>query len=365
MRLEHLAARAFRNLGPVDLDVGRRFVVVHGDNAQGKTNLVGAIYLLATLKPLRGHRTRDLVGWGQAESSVAGVVRHDGLARRYRIDLAEGARRVSLDGKAVHDLEQYFRGIRAIAFTPSDAEIVTGEPRLRRAWVDRAAFTARPSHLDAVRTFKRVLDQKAAALRGGVDRRLLDALDDQLALAGARLVGRRVEILEELRSPVATVHDAIAGRPAQLDLRYRTEAEGADEPARAARLRERLAGARSEELRRQRCLVGPQGDDVALRLDAHSARAFGSQGQVRSVVLALKLGELLAAHARGEAPLFLFDDVSSELDASRTHRLVALLAGLDAQVFATTTDPSQLAALPSAETLRVRVEGGLVRADGE
>lgn len=358
MRIEHLAVDGFRNLREVNLDLGQRFVVIHGDNAQGKTNLVGAVYLLATLKPLLGHRTRELVGWEADQATVSASVRHEGLARRYRLDLASSGRTVSLDGVKVSELEPYFRGIRAVAFTPSDGHIVTGEPKGRRAWLDRAAFTARPSHLYAVRRYARVLSQKSAALRDSAPAALIDVFNEQLAQAGADLVSRRLAILEELASPVAQVHDTIAGRPAQLRLSYRSKTVGDDTAARAESLRERLREVRDDELRRQRTLAGPQTDDVRIELDEHAARAYGSQGQVRSVVLALKLGELLAAHHRGDEPLFLFDDVSSELDAARTERLVELLAAIQAQVFATTTDPRQLAALPADQTVHIRVDGG-------
>ena len=132
MHLEHLATRGFRNLDPIDLPLPARFVVLHGDNAQGKTNALEAIYLLATLKTVRARQTNELVRWGEPSAAVAGRVRHDGVSRQYRVDLARGSREVRLDGKKVSDLSEYFHGIRAIAFAPSDASIVTGEPKLRR-----------------------------------------------------------------------------------------------------------------------------------------------------------------------------------------------------------------------------------------
>ena len=361
MRVEHLTIEGFRNLDRVDVDVGQRFVLIHGDNAQGKTNLIGAVYLLSTLKPLRGHRTRDLVGWDHDAAGVAAEVAHDGLLRRYRIDITAKGRQVQLDGSVVRDLEPYFRGIRAVAFTPSDARIVMGEPKLRRAWLDRAAFTARPSHLFAVRQYTRVLEQKSAALRQGQGGALLDVYDQQLATAGAELITRRLDILAELNGPVSTVHTRITGLSEQLSVSYRSKTEGDSVVQRAASLAEQLRTARADEVRRQRTLAGPQLDDVRLELDDRAARSFGSQGQVRSVVLSLKLGELLAAHARGDQPLFLFDDVSSELDATRTERLIALLSEVDAQVFATTTDATQLDALPPGQTARLRVVSGQVQ----
>ena len=195
LQLTRLAARGFRNLEPFELDTDARFVVFHGENAQGKTNALEAVYLLATLKPLRGRRVRELIRWGEDEASVAGDVRVDGLVHPYRVDLGPKGRTALLDGKRVGDLSAYFHTIRAIAFTPRDERIVSGEPAGRRRWLDRAAFTAAPAHLDVVRTYKRVLDQKSAALKpppgAAVMPELLDALDHQLAVAGGRLIARR------------------------------------------------------------------------------------------------------------------------------------------------------------------------------
>lgn len=360
MKLLRLAAQGFRNLEPFELDLGAAgFVVFHGPNAQGKTNALEAVYLLATLKPLRGRRVRELVRWGAEGCSVAATVEAAGVARGYRLDLGSEGRVATLDGKRVSELGDWFAGVRAIAFTPQDGVIVSGEPAGRRAWLDRAAFTATPAHLEVVRFYKRVLEQKSAALKAPrVDLGLLDALDEQLARAGADLVQRRVALLRELQPHVRALHAAIAGSAEPVELRYRTDARGEGVVERAAALRARIAEARSGELGRRTALVGPQTDDVAVVLGGRSARTFGSRGQVRSLVLALKLAELVAARERGDVPLFLLDDVSSELDRQRTRHLVGVLRELGAQVLVTTTDPEHMDTLPADETLRVAVREG-------
>lgn len=358
MRLIRLVAQRFRNLEPFDLATDAQFVVVHGPNAQGKTNLLEAVWTLATLRPIRGHKTRELIRWSDEEASVVGWVRGEDGRNQLRVDLGGVRRRASLDGQPVRDLPEYFACIRAIAFTPSDATIVTDAPVFRRAWLDRAAFTARPTHLARVRDYERTLAQKAALLRDGrLDTGVLDVLDDQLARAGAALVEARVTLLRELVPHVRAQHAALAGG-GEVGVRYRTDADGDDVPARAARLREKLAAARADEVRRRRSLVGPHGDDVRLLLDGHPARQFGSRGQVRTLVLAMKLAELVAARARGDSPMFLLDDLSSELDRDRTRRLVQTLGELDVQVWISTTDPDHLGALPAADTLRILMRAG-------
>ncbi len=358
MRLLALQAVDFRNLEPLDLPTDAPFVVVHGENAQGKTNVLEAIYLLATLKPLRARRLGELVRFEAAGAVVAGTVRGDGMESRYKVQLGGDGRTVSIDGRSV-GLDQWFAGVRAVAFTPSDGEIVLGGPTGRRSWLDRAAFTKAPAHLDVVRRCQRALEQKAAALRTGrADPAILDALDAELAMQAARLVERRIELLDELRPRVVAVHRQIAGETGlSVELAYRTPVDPADG---VQGWRALLARSRGSEVQRRMCLVGPQRDDVDLLLDGQPARSFGSRGQVRSVVLALKLAELVAARDRGDAPIFLLDDLSSELDRARTARLVGVLAELASQVFITTTDASHLGGLPEGRTIRVALRAGAV-----
>jgi DNA replication and repair protein RecF len=170
------------------------------------------------------------------------------------------------------------------------------------------------------------------------------------------MVERRLRIVEELKEPFVELHGRISGH-GDARLSYRTQLDVQDLEASYAQL---LADARRDEIRRGMNLVGPQRDDLVLQLDGRPARAYASQGQTRSLVLALKLAELLAARERGARPLFLLDDLSSELDRFRTGRLVELLEELELQVLVTTTDPSVLDG--ASELLRYRIDGGTVEA---
>lgn len=364
MRVERLAAERFRNLAPFDLGVDAQFVVLSGPNAQGKTNTLEAVHLLATLKPLRGPKIRELVAFGEHSASVVADVSHDGITRGLRVDLGGTGRKAWLDGKGDPALGEWFGAIRAVSFTPSDAEIVTGEPSRRRNWIDRAVFTASPAHLDRIKRLRRCLDHKSATLRSErPDPALLDVLDVELAAVGAEIVDRRARMLVELGPPLAEVHADLSLGAERVALSLRTHAEGDDVPARREALTRRLAEVRPRELDRRTTLAGPQLDDVRIAIDGKGAREFGSRGQVRSVVLALKLAEMVAARARGDVPLFLIDDVSSELDADRTARLVSRLAALGGQVFATTTDPAPMVrVLPVDATLGLRVHAGRLSA---
>ncbi len=351
MRLIRLSGSGFRNLEPFDVALDSQFVVWCGPNAHGKTNALEAVHWLTTLKPLRGTRPRDMIRWGGEQATVTGHVEADGGVRQYRVELGV-SRRLLVDERPIADIGEYFEGLRCIAFQPSDAEIVSGEPARRRAWLDRAAFTAAPAHLGVARGYKRILEHKSALLRSrDIDAVQLDTLDDQLVRVGEELSRRRRAVLDELAPHAMQIHRSIAGEQASLELAYRSTTD----------LAERVARARPEELRRRQALVGPQTDELQITLDGQPARTFASRGQTRSVVLALKLAEMVAAQARGDLPLFLIDDVSSELDRERTGRVVGLLTDLGAQVLATTTDPGHLGALPVDATTWMTVDHGAVR----
>lgn len=362
MRLRRLVAERFRNLEPFDLSLPAQFVVLEGPNAQGKTNALEAIHVVATLKPLRGRRIGQLIRWGEQDAAVAAWVERDSVERHFRLDLTRTGRTARLDGKKVVDLKAYFEGVRAISFTPADGRVVSGEPSRRRGWLDRAVFTATPAHLDRVRAYRATLQQKGAALRlDRVDMALLDVLDQQLCELGAQLVTHRVAMLESLVPHVQELHGSIAGGHGTVGMSYRTYAEGDTVEERRTALAARLAEVRPRELDRRSTLAGPQLDDVKIALDRRSAREYASRGQVRSIVLALKVAEMVAAQQRGDIPLFLIDDASTELDGPRTGRLVALLSDLGAQVIATTTDASPLtAALPREDTQLVHVQDGVL-----
>lgn len=363
MRLVRLGAERFRNLAPLQLRTEARFVVISGLNGHGKTNLLEAVWLLSTLRTLRGGPLKDALAWGERSASVSGTVSGAAGERVLRVDLGV-ERAVRLDGTVVRELREYFAEIRAVAFTPQDGAILAGGPDLRRAWIDRAAFTASPAHLELVRAVQRCLSQKAVLLRAArPDLDVLDVLDHELARWGGQLVDRRARLLAELSPHVNEAHTAIAGTAA-LGLALRSQGDGVDAASRTGALAERLRQARPDELRRRLCLVGPQRDDLVVLLDGHPARTFASRGQVRSIVLALKLAELRAARVRGQAPLFLLDDLSSELDSQRTWRLVDELRQLDAQVWITTTDPGVLLQLPAAERELVGVDHGRLHVAG-
>lgn len=383
MRLSSLSLRDFRNLAAVDLSLPPGISVFYGDNGQGKTNLLEAVYLLATLKSFRGAKNAQLIRFerhGETTKRIAectvikGRLLTGSLPRDYQVTIDSKGKRIRVDGKDPRGLPNYFSGIKAVSFVPSDLRMVDGGPELRREFLDRAAFTLDSSYLTVARDYRAALRQKNALLRDGKrtgrnpDPALLGVWNDRLITAGSAVVARRVNFLERFGPVFRAVHEGITGAAkGYVEIRYRGPVPPAalkQGPAAVeAELRRKIEEASSQEIRRGHATVGPHRDDWELRVGGEPLRAFGSQGQVRSAALGMRMAVMELTHeAAGVCPLFLLDDVSSELDANRNRQLMERLRALDAQVLVTTTSLDNLK-LARARYAAFRVRGGVVEAD--
>lgn len=364
MRLVGLQVRDWRNLEAADVATDARVVVFHGDNAQGKTNLLEAVWLLATLRSFREARPANWVRHGAEGALVRGDVIGESGRRRLEWRLEGPQRHLALDGTPNPALETWFQLLRAVLLCPEDINLIRGEPAERRRYLDRAEFTARPDYLSLARDYRRAVQQKAALLRRGrVTPAELEPWSDRLSTLGARLSLRRQHLLAELDAPFTEMHGFISGIRARVGLRLRgIGAVASDLEGLEAGLREAQHRLVTEEINQARVLVGPHRDDLDVHIDGRLARSFASQGQARTLVLALKLAEVEAARQRGTTPVFLLDDLGGELDAGRRARLVERLGSLDGQVWITTTHPELLGPLPLGDTCLWRVSGGAVEA---
>jgi DNA replication and repair protein RecF len=367
LRLLRLAIADFRNLASADLSPSPRTTVLVGENGQGKTNLLEAIYVLATLRPLRPARLAELVRHGAPRASVAGDFDGAGGVRRVAVEIQDGMRTALLDGKAQERLDTYFEGLAAVAFTPDDLLLVKGGPDGRRRFADRAAFNRWPAVLAEARDYVRALRARNGALRatGPTAADVEASFRLPLVRAGARLVRRRLDLLAELAPRLRQSFARISGEGApEAHLSYRAaggvRAEGGEAEL-ATALEDALRARTDRDRRRGFTSVGPHADDLVLALDGHGARGFGSQGQQRALVLALKIAEIENLRASlGRPPLLLLDDVSSELDPAKNHFLLDYLSLLPGQAFLTTTDRRLLDPAAGPDTVFLEVRGGAV-----
>ena len=301
-----------------------------GRNGEGKSNLLEAVELLGSLRSHRCSADRDLIHHGQRQALIAA---DSSGGDRLELELRrQGGRQARRNGKLLERQHELIGPLRCVGFSALDLELVRGEPALRRQWLDRVVLQLEPVYAELLSRYGRLLRQRAQLLRRGLGQgqgqldALLDAFDQQMALVGTRLHRRRQRALRRLEPLAAAWQQRLSGGREQLRLRYQAgsllEGEEAEDPWRAALL-EQLLQQRPQELRLGQCGVGPHRDEVALELAEQPARRYGSAGQQRTLVLALKLAELeLVQQLWGEPPLLLLDDVLAELDPERQQLLL-------------------------------------------
>jgi len=296
---------------------------VVGPNGEGKSNLLEAVELLGSLRSHRTSSDRDLIRHGESNAVLRGRTADDDLLQ---LELRrQGGRRASRNGKVLERQHQLLGSLRCVGFSTLDLELVRGEPAIRRHWLDRVVLQLEPVYADLLSRYGRLVRQRSQLLRRKLGGQALDALLDsfdlQMAVIGTRLHRRRHRALLRLE-PLATAWQSrLSGGREDLRLDYRsgTQLQGpdAEEPWRQAMAAQLLAQ-RPEELRLGQCGVGPHRDEVELLLADQPARRYGSAGQQRTLVLALKLAELeLVQQVVGQPPLLLLDDVLAELDPQR------------------------------------------------
>lgn len=361
MRIETVTIKNFRNIEKATLDTNKQFVVLYGPNGAGKTSILEAVDVLCSLRSFREPSPNNLIQMGFPscfiEATAQSVLGKQKLLWGYH---GSKGRLLQMDGKNIRDLELWFQSLRAILFCPENIDIVKGSPQVRRQFVDRAKFTADPSYLDTVRKYLFVLEQKRELFKKEVvtENELLP-WNKQLVEYGSKIISGRIDILEQLSFPFQDIHQQISGGD-KATLQMQGVGAGTKEAAQKyfVDLSTKVA---AEELKKRQILVGPHKDDLHISLNDMLAKKFASQGQVRSIVVSLKLAELEAAKYRGEKPLFLLDDLSSDLDLERRKKLVEMLADRDSQVWITTTQPNFLQNLPSSRVAKFYVENGIVQ----
>lgn len=355
MRIDRLVLHDFRNIRDASIEPHERFNVIYGDNAQGKTNLLEAVYLLGTLRSFKSATNAELVRWGGEEAAVRGVVVRRETTRDIRINIRPQGRSVFVDGKRPRRLQDAFGTLTVVLFAPEDMEVTKGSPGTRRGFLDRAVFNVFPAYWDELRSYETAVKSRNALLRDMEGRPapsdVLEAFDAQVAATGARVTDKRLRFLAEYAPRFQEVHGRLARGAHAASLGYESEwregAEGVE--ALEAVLLERLGRELRRDAARGSTSSGPHKDDLGVVLDGVTARSHASQGQHRTLVLALKIAEILyLEEALGYSPVLLLDDVSSELDRHRNAELMAFLNESGVQVFVSTTDLAH-----------IRHEGGL------
>jgi DNA replication and repair protein RecF len=342
VRLSTLTVRHFRNLRDQDLELPPEGVALIGDNAQGKSNLLEAIYYLETFRSFRGARDDQLVKFGadvfRVAGSTASAVTSGGTAEvTAAFERRGGTKKVCIDGAEQERLGPALGRLAAVIFSPVDLELVSGGPKERRRFLDIVLSLNEPGYLEALQEYRRVLVQRNAALRDGQPTAVVQAWDPGLADSGGRVMRMRRSWVERA-APVWSDYYARVSCDGRARMRYEPSVflgESGTEEAAVEALRSALAGSIDRDRRLGTTTVGPHRDEIGLALEGSEEglelREYGSGGQRRTAALALRLVEAATIRERrGETPLMLVDDAFAELDAGRSERVLDLLEGTQA-----------------------------------
>jgi DNA replication and repair protein RecF len=363
VRISVLTAENVRNLRPLTLEPRERFNVFVGNNGQGKTNLLEAIYAVAALRSFRTSRMADMIAFGAPEARVGARVLNEEMTRIYEVSIGPAGRKVTLDGKAARPLSRYFGGFNVVVFTPEDLALPRGAPSDRRRFLDRAVFNVRPEYLASVQDYEKVLKQRNAILKLYAQEvmakpraeEMLEVYDTQLASLGPAVANARDSLVGDLQPELTAAFSAITRSERKAAVRYISKSAGAsvEQVLEAHRL------GRVKDFATASTQFGPHRDDLAFELDGHDAGGFASQGQLRAIMLAWKTAELsVLARTLGDPPILLLDDVSSELDPARNAYLFEHLASQAGQCFITTTHEGHV--LLARERADYRIENGQI-----
>ncbi|MBD1923199.1 DNA replication/repair protein RecF [Microcoleus sp. FACHB-831] len=353
MYLKTLHLRQFRNYKDQRIDFSAPKTILVGNNAQGKSNVLEAVELLATLKSHRGGRDRDFVREGASEGKISATLdRTNGLSELALTLRIQGRRTVALNQESLRRQLDFLGVLNAVQFSSLDLDLVRGAPERRRNWLDSMLTQLEPIYAHILQQYNQVLRQRNALLKAlkNQDSDALDRIsanqdselalwDAQLATVGSRVTRRRSRVLQRL-APLATAwHASISGKTEVLELTYAPNIplEYDDAASVQQSFLDKIQQRRVAEQHIGTTIVGPHRDDVDFAINQTPARAYGSQGQQRTLVLALKLAELkLIEEVVGEPPLLLLDDVLAELDLLRQNQLLDAIQDRFQTLIATT-----------------------------
>jgi DNA replication and repair protein RecF len=334
MHLAHLRLRDFRNYARLDVDFAPGFHLLLGDNAQGKTNILEAIYLIATLRSFRGVGGAQMIRHGQKGYFVGGKVVGQG-EHDVKMYWSSPERSLSLDARPVRKLTDYLGVLRTVVFCTEDLQLVKGVARARRRFLDLLLSQTYPAYLPLLQRYTRALRSRNALLKHpSPDPAALDGFSRELVKSGEEIIRLRRELVPKFSPLARLAYRCISSEAEELRLEYLPSVKQ-DFSVELAQSRQREAAYRST-------LIGPHRDDFQLLLDDHSAAQFGSEGQKRTLAITLKLAQaeyLTGLH--GSPPVLLIDDIMGELDVKRRGGFLPLLQRAQqssGQVFMTATE---------------------------
>lgn len=337
MVIQSVELENFRNYPHLGLELDRGINIFFGDNAQGKTNLLEAVYVGCTSKSHKGVKDRELIRFGEEEAHIKLCLEKQEVNWRIDMHLRKNkAKGIALNGVPIRRASELFGIAHLVFFSPEDLGIIKNGPAERRRFLDVELCQLNRLYTHQLISYNRIMNQKNKLLKEAAFQAelpdMLEIYNEQLAKYGTALIQMRETFLKQLSGLVQDLHASLTGSREQLQMRYEKNVESDN-------FQIALKKAKAQELKQRVCLVGPHRDDIAFSINGIDIRHFGSQGQQRTAALSLKLSEIKLVEAvTGDKPVLLLDDVLSELDRSRQTLLLQSIGSMQTLMTCTGLD---------------------------
>ena len=321
MYIEQIALNNYRNYGALDISFDKGTNILYGMNAQGKTNILEAIYMAATTKSHRGSRDKEIIKFGEEESHIKLLVRKNDISRRIDMHLKKSKNKgVAIDGLPIRRSAELYGLLNIIFFSPEDLSIIKNGPVERRRFMDMELCQLSRLYYSNLSNYNKVLNQRNNLLRQiYFNKSLIDTLDvwdEQLMSYGIKVIKERESFIEMLGDIVRDIHKGLSGEKEELKIVYNKSVDEND-------FAEILKSKRDNDCKYESTQYGPHRDDITFFINDMDVRLYGSQGQQRTAALSLKLAEIeLVRRIINDSPVLLLDDVMSELDSGRRNALL-------------------------------------------
>lgn len=337
MYIESIELKNYRNYNLLSLQFDKGTNILYGDNAQGKTNILEAVYLCGTTKSHRGSKDREMIRFEQDESHIRMFVNKDGVSHKIDMHLKKNkAKGIAIDGIPIRRASELFGIVNIVFFSPEDLNIIKNGPGERRRFIDSELCQLNKVYLSDLSSYNHVLNQRNKLLKDiGYQSSLaatLDVWDEQLVRYGKSIIESRHEFISDINDIIGGIHSSITGGKEKIELVYEPNVKS-DE------FYEQLQKNREKDFKFRNTSSGPHRDDLCVRINDIDIRKFGSQGQQRTAALSLKLSEIYLVQKKiKDVPILLLDDVLSELDANRQNYLLDSIRDVQTMITCTGLD---------------------------
>ncbi|MGM9928788.1 MAG: DNA replication/repair protein RecF [Bacillus sp. (in: firmicutes)] len=369
MYIESLKVKNYRNYDELDMHFENKVNVILGENAQGKTNIMESIYVLAMAKSHRTSNDKDLIRWDEEYAKIEGRVQKRISSVPLELIISKKGKKAKCNHIEQQRLSQYIGNLNVVMFAPEDLHLVKGSPQVRRRFIDMEIGQVSPLYLHEYSQYQKILQQrnhylKLLQTKKQSDLAMLEVLTEQFIQYAVKIIQKRFEFLTLLQKWAEPIHSGISRNLETLKIEYKPSVDVSESMSVSKMIEEytqKFEKVKQREIDRGVTLFGPHRDDLAFIVNGRDVQTFGSQGQQRTTALSLKLAEIELIYAEiGEYPILLLDDVLSELDDFRQSHLLNTIQG-KVQTFVTTTSVEGIDHVTLREAATFEVVQGSMR----